>query len=83
MIFTVFIIILKILGVVVPLLLSVAFFTLAERKIMGSIQRRRGPNVIGTFGLLQAVADGLNPYTGEEFDYEVDEMQSELERLIA
>ena len=65
MIFTVFIIILKILGVVVPLLLSVAFFTLAERKIMGSIQRRRGPNVIGTFGLLQAVADGLKLFVKE------------------
>jgi len=40
-------------------LLSVAFFTVAERKIMGAIQRRRGPNVIGFVGLLQAIADGL------------------------
>jgi NADH-quinone oxidoreductase subunit H len=63
--FTVFIIILKILGVVVPLLLSVAFFTLAERKIMGSIQRRRGPNVVGTFGLLQPLADGLKLFVKE------------------
>lgn len=45
--------------VVLPLLLSVAYFTLAERKIMGAIQRRRGPNVIGVFGLLQPLADGL------------------------
>ncbi len=49
----------KILLIVVPLLLSVAYFTLAERKIMGAIQRRRGPNVVGTFGLLQPLADGF------------------------
>jgi len=50
---------LKILSTTVPLLLAVAFFTVAERKIMGAIQRRRGPNVIGYVGLLQAIADGL------------------------
>jgi len=49
----------KVLMVFLPLLLSVAYFTLAERKIMGAIQRRRGPNVIGLFGLLQPLADGL------------------------
>jgi len=38
--------VLKILSIVIPLLISVAYFTLAERKIMGSIQRRRGPNVV-------------------------------------
>lgn len=43
----------------VPLLISIAFFTLAERKIMASIQRRRGPNVVGMWGLLQPFADGL------------------------
>jgi len=52
-------ILLKILSTTVPLLLAVAFFTVAERKIMGAIQRRRGPNVIGFVGLLQAIADGL------------------------
>jgi NADH-quinone oxidoreductase subunit H len=52
-------IILKILILIVPLLLSVAYFTLAERKIMGAIQRRRGPNVVGVFGLLQPIADGV------------------------
>jgi NADH-quinone oxidoreductase subunit H len=58
-------IILKILSVVVPLLISVAYFTLAERKIMGSIQRRKGPNVIGYLGLLQPLADGLKLFAKE------------------
>ena len=52
-------IVLKILGIVLPLLISVAYFTLAERKILGAIQRRRGPNVVGTFGLLQPLSDGF------------------------
>ena len=51
-------IIAKILAIILPLLIAVAYFTLAERKIMGAIQRRRGPNVVGTFGLLQPLADG-------------------------
>jgi NADH-quinone oxidoreductase subunit H len=57
--------ILKILGIIVPLLIAVAFFTVAERKIMGIIQRRRGPNVIGYVGLLQALADGLKLFVKE------------------
>jgi len=57
--------VLKILSIVVPLLISVAYFTLAERKIMGSIQRRRGPNVIGYLGLLQPLADGLKLFVKE------------------
>lgn len=56
---------LKILIIVIPLLLSVAYFTLAERKIMGAIQRRRGPNVIGYLGLLQPLADGLKLFVKE------------------
>jgi len=59
MLFIVLITLLKILGTTVPLLLAVAFFTVAERKVMGAIQRRRGPNVIGFIGMLQAIADGL------------------------
>ena len=58
-------IVLKILLIVIPLLISVAYFTIAERKIMGSIQRRRGPNVIGFLGLLQPLADGLKLFAKE------------------
>jgi len=57
--------ILQILAIVVPLLISVAYFTLVERKVMGSIQRRRGPNVIGYLGLLQPLADGLKLFAKE------------------
>jgi len=56
---------LQCLCVVIPLLLSVAYFTLAERKIIASIQRRRGPNVIGYYGLLQPLADGLKLFVKE------------------
>ena len=52
-------IILKFLIIIVPILLSVAYLTLAERKIMGSMQQRKGPNVVGFVGLLQPLADGL------------------------
>jgi len=45
--------------VVVPILIAVAYFTLVERKILGSIQRRRGPNVIGFWGVLQPLSDGF------------------------
>ena len=58
-------IILKVLAIVIPLLISVAYFTIAERKFMGSIQRRRGPNVIGFLGLLQPLADGLKLFVKE------------------
>ncbi len=52
-------ILLKILVVVVPLLFSVAYLTLAERKLIGAMQLRCGPNVVGPFGLLQPIADAL------------------------
>ena len=57
--FFIVITLLKILIIVVPLLISVAYFTLAERKILGAIQRRRGPNVVGVYGLLQPLSDGF------------------------
>jgi NADH-ubiquinone oxidoreductase chain 1 len=51
--------ILEVLVVTVPVLLSVAFVTVAERKTMASMQRRLGPNIVGYYGLLQAFADAL------------------------
>ena len=58
-------IILKVLLIAVPLLLAVAWFTLLERKIMAGIHRRRGPNVVGAWGLLQPLADGLKLFLKE------------------
>jgi len=63
--FSILIILLKILIIIVPLLLSVAYFTLAERKILGAIQRRRGPNVVGVYGLLQPLSDGFKLFVKE------------------
>ena len=65
MIIKIILLIIKILAIIVPVLIAVAFFTVAERKIMGAIQRRRGPNVIGFMGLLQALADGLKLFVKE------------------
>merc|ERR1712048_1035571 len=58
-------ILIKLITIVIPLLISVAYFTLVERKLMGSIQRRKGPNVIGFLGLLQPLADGLKLFIKE------------------
>ena len=44
---------------IILLLISIAYFTIAERKVMAAIQRRKGPNVVGFWGLLQPLADGL------------------------
>ena len=50
----------------VPLLISVAYLTVAERKILGAIQLRKGPNVVGFWGLLQAFADALKMIMKEQ-----------------
>lgn len=55
----------KILATIILLLIAVAYFTIAERKIMGGIQRRKGPNLIGFSGLLQPLADGLKLFVKE------------------
>lgn len=57
--------ILEVLGMVLPLLIAVAYLTLLERKVLASVQRRRGPNVVGVFGLLQPLADGVKLFTKE------------------
>ena len=62
---TFFMIMLKIIALVVPLLVIVAFLTYAERKVIASVQLRKGPNVVGPFGLLQPLADGLKLFSKE------------------
>lgn len=54
-----FISIIEVILVIIPVLLTVAFVTIAERKTMASMQRRIGPNIVGYYGLLQAFADAL------------------------
>ena len=49
----------KILLIIIPVMLSVAYLTYAERRVVGYMQRRRGPNRVGFRGLLQPIADGL------------------------
>jgi len=58
-------IVIKIVVILIPVMLSVAYFTYYERKLMGLMQIRRGPNVVGPFGLLQPIADGVKLFFKE------------------
>ena len=55
----------KFLIIAVPVLISVAYLTLAERKVIGYSQTRKGPNVVGIYGLLQPLADGVKLFSKE------------------
>nr|YP_007625861.1 NADH dehydrogenase subunit 1 [Leucocephalophus adersi]AEP21013.1 NADH dehydrogenase subunit 1 [Leucocephalophus adersi] len=55
----------NILTLIIPILLAVAFLTLVERKILGYMQFRKGPNVVGPYGLLQPIADAIKLFIKE------------------
>ena len=57
--------VIKILMIIIPIMLSVAYLTYFERKVIGAMQLRKGPNVVGPFGLLQPIADGVKLFLKE------------------
>ncbi len=63
--FDLLIIILKIIIIIAPLMVFIAYLTFFERKVIGAIQLRKGPNVVGPFGLFQPFADGIKLLTKE------------------
>ena len=62
---TVLVILAQIIAIIIPLMLSVAYFTYAERKVIGRMQVRVGPNRVGPFGLIQPIADGVKLFFKE------------------
>lgn len=73
--YTILNIVLKIIAVLIPLILAVAYLTYAERRVIAAMQLRKGPNVVGPWGLLQPIADALKllfkepivPYKADRF----------------
>ena len=65
MLYEILIIVLKIFIIIIPLMISIAYLTYFERKVIGAIQLRKGPNVVGPFGLFQPIADGIKLLTKE------------------
>ena len=61
----IFFIILKISVIILPLMIFIAYLTFFERKVIGAIQLRKGPNVVGPLGLFQPLADGIKLLTKE------------------
>lgn len=55
----------KFILIIIPVLISVAYLTLAERKVIGYSQTRKGPNVVGIYGVLQPLADGIKLFSKE------------------
>nr|AGS07170.1 NADH dehydrogenase subunit 1 [Myotis emarginatus]AGS07171.1 NADH dehydrogenase subunit 1 [Myotis emarginatus]AGS07172.1 NADH dehydrogenase subunit 1 [Myotis emarginatus]AGS07173.1 NADH dehydrogenase subunit 1 [Myotis emarginatus] len=55
----------NLLMMIIPILLAVAFLTLLERKVLGYMQLRKGPNIVGPYGLLQPIADAVKLFTKE------------------